>query len=204
MTTIIACCALAGCGGAPEPANTPTPMPDLAPTPYPKGPFGNQPGEVLEDFTASGYRLSPQQRDSTGLPWEAIRLGDYHADARCKCLLITTGGVWCGACQQEQPALIAAVAADPGFCVLGVLQDGAREGGAASRQEVDEWTRRFQQNFPVVLGNGFTSLLRAGYGSIIPLPFNLIADPRTMRLLGEPVGGFDGKIYQTASERCGR
>jgi thiol-disulfide isomerase/thioredoxin len=194
---------MGGCGAAPPDVGPGAPTPDLSPVPYPSGPFGNRPGETLEDLEVEGYRLSRTARDAAALGWDTqIRLADYHADPRCGCLLISMGGVWCGACQAEQPALIQAMDEDADLCVLEIIQDGGTVGHLPSRQDVTAWADRYHPNYPVVMGNLQTGPLAAGYGTTIPMPFNFIVDPRTMRLLGEPIGGFDGTIHQVARARC--
>src|SRR5438309_347231 len=65
------------------------PGPDLAMAAYPAGPYGNQAGETLANLAFEGYRLTPVDTDSSLLTWDkTIRLGDFHANPKCKCLLI--------------------------------------------------------------------------------------------------------------------
>jgi hypothetical protein len=178
------------------------PAPDLAQVAYPAGPYGNQIGDTLRDLTLAGYRMTPQQTDSTKLPWDtAIHLADFHANPACTCLLITVGASWCEACVEEQPALITDVSGDPGFCVLGILQEGMQQQVIATRDDVDAWTQQFQENFTVALGTRLSEHLFDGYGSTIGLPFNLIVDPHTMQVL-DNVQGFESQIYQHATQKC--
>src|SRR6185369_12280769 len=83
---------------------------------YPPGPYGMRIGETLADFSAMGYRLTPAQTDSTKLTFENIKLSDYLTKS-CSCLAITIGARWCGACQQEQPALKTVVSQHSDLCV---------------------------------------------------------------------------------------
>jgi len=194
-------------GGAPVGGNPSVDLgmavPDLAmPKPYPASPYGVAENQTLADFTASGYRLSPGHTDATQLPWaEDIKLSEFYYNAACKCMLITIGATWCTACQQEQPAVIADVEGDPNFCVLGVLQEGLT-GATATQSDVEEWTAEYSQNFPVIQGNTKTNRLLSGTGSgTIGLPYSLIVDPATMKVL-QIVEGFDPQIHEHAQALC--
>ena len=187
--------------GAPDLASA---GPDLAQLAYPSGPYGNQIGDVLADKTLSGYRLSLGQTDASQLQWDTnIRFGDFHDNAACKCLLITWGATWCGACQQEQPSLVASVQGDPGFCVLNILQEGPFNGTLATKQDVLKWNQRFRQNFYVVQGTAATEQLWNGYGMTIGLPFNFVVNPTTMTVL-DTVQGFRPDIYSHSMALCGQ
>jgi hypothetical protein len=161
---------------------------------YPPGPYGSAMGFTLNDFQADGYRLTPGHTDSTKLPWSTgIDVAEYHRNPACKCLLITVGATWCGGCMVEQPTLAKEVAADPSFCVMGILQDGL-DGGQevpATRQDVDVWTQMFQQDFTVVQGNDMTMyklIVGNGTGNSLALPFSLIVRPDTMKIVGHITG----------------
>lgn len=199
---------LPGCGGPDGAGSTDGAERDMpeAISPYPQEPYGNRVGEVLEDFRRPGYRLSRSERDRHRLPWdEGISLADFHFDPACRCLLITVGTTTCGACAQEQPHLSVERDNDPGFCVLGVLQEGSVENsGRVTRQDVDDWTDRYRQNFPVIQGNVVTSLLWSGYGPAIGLPFNVVVEPRSMTVAAEPVQGFRADIHDYARAACAR
>src|SRR5262245_31863188 len=72
----------AGADAAPPDLSLQAPLdlaPDLNPGPYPAGPYGNQLGETLADFSASGYPLDRQHTDPLGVQWGTLRLSDYHA-----------------------------------------------------------------------------------------------------------------------------
>jgi hypothetical protein len=179
------------------------PAVDMAMVTYPAGPYGNQTGDTLADFTAAGYRLSRTQTDSSMLTWDTnIKLSDFHANSACKCMVVTIGATWCGACQQEQPTLVSDISSDPNFCVLGILQDGPNQGTPATQTDVDNWTQQFFQNFPVVKGTTTTDNLMQGYGSTIGLPFSLIVNPTTMKVL-DSVQGYDSQIHSYATSLCG-
>jgi hypothetical protein len=183
---------------------------DMAMAPsYPAGPYGNQVGQTLADFSMEGYRLTPQQTDSSQLSWDtSIRIADFYARGQtgdCACMLITVGATWCSACQDEQPSAISDVQSDPTFCVLGILQEGQNPGVNASQSDVSAWTQSFHQNFTVVQGSASTEALFNGWdqGGGIGLPFNLILQPKTMHVL-DGIQGFSPDIYSIAKSDCSR
>jgi len=176
--------------GPSDPADMATP-PTSAP--YPSGPYGNQVGETMPDVSGPGYLAN--QSWSTN-----ARLSDLRANPACKCIVVTIGATWCGACQYEQPDLVSDVSSDPAFCVLGILQEGS-SGATATRPDLDAWEGTYNQNFPVMLGNANTEQLMAGYGSSVGLPFTLIIAPSTMTVL-DNVQGYDASLHAHARSLC--
>lgn len=177
--------------------------PDLASAPNPVLSYGHEVGQVMPDFTAAGYRLSPAETDSARLTWDpGIELYEYRADPSCKCLLITVCALWCTACQREQAQLVTDVSRDPSFCVLAIVQDGPVKQVMATRQDVDAWTQRYSQNFSVVQGTPSTEmLLSGGSGSAVGLPLGFVLDPATMKVL-DVVEGFVTSIHDDAVALC--
>ena len=188
-------------GGPPDLTSAP---PDLTPAyAYPPGPYGNQKGNTIVDVTMAGYRLTPEQTEATELEWaKDIKLGEYHLNKACKCLLITWGASWCTACKQEQPQLIADVTADKGFCVLNIVQEGITRGVDATRDDVDNWNKTYHQNFYVTQGTRSTKSYWMGYGPTIGLPFNFIVNPKDMKLAAV-VQGYRKDIHTYAMGLCG-
>jgi hypothetical protein len=178
---------------------------------YPPGPYGNEVGQTLIDFNMSGYRLSPAQTDSTKASWDTkIALHEFHDSKDCKCLVISVAATWCGECMQEQPAIIKGVADDKAFCALGVLQQTLVNGHEvdAARSDVDTWTQRFKQDFPVVLGDRATAqILFVGdgegtNGSSVALPFTLVVRTDSMHVMGMNQG-VRADIHDWAMGLCG-
>ena len=218
FSTVVVPGALIGCGATPplygdQPVastvgNTPmmkTPDKPALP-PYPDGPYGNQVGKTFPNWTLSGFRLSPTQTDATMLTWDdKITMKDFHDSTKYQCLVVTLGATWCGACQQEQPALTADVTGDDKFAVLGILQEGLTQGKTATRDDVDKWTASFHQSFYVVQGTKQTDTLLQGYGMgnppTIGLPFNLIVRVKDMQII-DSVQGFNPAIHNDAMAKC--
>jgi len=175
---------------------------DPAAPQYPAGPYGQEVGQVLPDFTVAGYRLARGHTDSTELSWDTgIKLSEYHDGAKCGCLLITLGAPWCAACQQEQPQLVKEVYWDPEFCVLGVVQEGTERQDVATKADVDAWTQHFNQNFNVVQGTATTRTLLSGSGGTFGLPSTLVVNPSTMKVL-DVVEGYNPAIHDAAAALC--
>lgn len=169
--------------------------PDLTPPPpmYPKGPYGNQTGKTLPNLKLQGYRLTPAQTDATKLTWDkTIQLGDYYQNPKCACMVITVGATWCGYCKEEQRDLIADVKKYSNFCVLGILDEGGPQPGVpATKEDVDDWTAEYHQNFTVAQGTSQAAqTLFNGYAvdGVIGLPFSLYVDPMTMKVKGSSQG----------------
>jgi hypothetical protein len=163
---------------------------DIANDPYPAGPYGNSVGQTLYQFSLPGYRLSPQQTDSTKLPFDpAIDLIEYHRNPTCKVLVVTVAATWCGSCMQEQPALIDWVASDPSFCVYGILQASLQGGQqeVATKADLDTWTQQYKENFAYTQGSEgseYALIMGQNGSSTVGLPFSLIVRPRDMKIVG--------------------
>jgi hypothetical protein len=177
-----------------NPMNAPPDLAMPASTPYPPGPYGNQIGDTLGEISGAGYT-------ATGAWSSSLRLSDLRNDPACKCILVTIGASWCGACQAEQPDLVSAVGSDPSFCVLGILQEGQTH-DPATTSDLNAWQATFDQNFPVMLGTADTEQLLLGYGSSIGLPFAFIVNPSTMTIL-DNTQGYASDLYSYARSRCG-
>ena len=221
-SVVVPLLALAACGGPPalygdksSPVTNPggnsnnnTPPPDMAMVAYPAGPYGNMKGDVIaEQMFEGGYRLDATHTDSSALDWAAdIKFNDFHANPNCKALVISYSATWCGACQQEQGALPAEVDGKNGFCVLNIHIEGPQNGSnMVTKDDVDAWTQRFHQTYPVVLGNAAVRQLWNGWGQngSIGLPFNFVVKPDTMEIM-DAIQGFDPMIKDHAMQLCGQ
>jgi hypothetical protein len=185
------------------------PPPDMSmgPPPYPMGPYGNKVGDTIADLMFSGYRLTVAQTDSSKLTWDnTISLSDYHANSANTCMVLSIGATWCGACQQEQPAMTGDIQSTPGLAALGILFEGPTNGTASTMQDVSNWTQQYHQDYFVVQGTeAIAQQLFQGYGSGMPptigLPFNLVINPKTMKVM-EEIEGFDPQIASRAMADC--
>jgi len=192
-----------------------TAMPDMAQlAPYPPPPYGNQAGDVLANLKVTGYRMSPTQTDSTQLMWDdTITLEDFHANPKLKCMLISFSATWCNPCNQEQGVLPGDVANDPSFGVLNILIEGPVDGSQmVTKDDVDNWTQKFSQNYPVVTGGDSSGKSRQDLESLwigwgpggsnsIGLPFNMVVRTTDMQV-ADVIQGFGPTIHDDAVAKC--
>jgi hypothetical protein len=169
-------------GTAPAPptdtGTMPAPPPDTAPPPatgdYPSGPYGLSVGSVIPNLSLSGYR------DGTGA-WTTIKTSDYYdptGSRGVKGLLITVSAAWCGPCQEEARDLVdiydSKYRARGAKFLTSMIENSSR--GAATQTTVDSWIKMAGTNFDIVADPG--AKLLGGSG----LPFNMVVDPRTMKV----------------------
>ena len=218
--TALSCLALVGVAGCADPPNlygdsrvvttspgntTEAPKPDLAMDTYPEGPYGNQTGDTFFDLDNPGYRLTPEHTDTTSVTWEdSITLSSLRsAHPTAKCILISLGASWCGACRQEQSSLPDAIAAqDPAsekIAVYHILMEGMQNGSnKVTKDDVDAWISDFHQTFPTVMSkNNIHQKIWQGWDTngTIGLPFNLLVDRKTMAVKGHLADAtFDGAV----------
>jgi len=186
-----------GCGGgnATTDGGTTIAMPDLAPRPpdlappppppYPTVGIGTQIGDIVYDIEIEGYQLTPQQSDSSMLPYGSIKLDQYFQNPMCKCILLSVSAEWCTPCQIEQTSLPDYVRSHPSLCVMNVLVEGKQETNPptyATMKDVSDWTQAFSQDYPVGLPG---ANMRRHLPETNPpaLPTNVVIDPKTMTIL---------------------
>ncbi|MBI4512202.1 MAG: TlpA family protein disulfide reductase [Deltaproteobacteria bacterium] len=135
----------------------PTPM-DWS---YPIGPYGDQVGSRLEEFTLE---------DCEGTP---VAFGDILSEAEL--VLVSVGAGWCQPCIEESATLEAKVHAPlcaRGLRVIQVLfQDD--ESRPATKLFCREWRERFGLRFPVLVDPLFTM---QRYFQAAQTPLNLLVD----------------------------
>lgn len=171
-------------GGAPPPppatdsGGAPSPPADTAPPAtgeYPSGSYGLSLGAVVPNVSLNGYR------EGTGT-WGAIKLSDYYdpTGARgVKGVLITVSASWCGPCQEEARDLVRMFAspykARGAKFLTAMIENSSR--APATQTTVDSWIKFAGTNFDIV-ADPSALLLKSGAS----LPFNLVVDPRTMKV----------------------
>src|SRR5262249_2451708 len=70
------------------------PPPGMALSTDPPPPYGTTPDDTIADFSAMGYRLTPQQTDPSRLPFESIRLSDLRSNPKCRCIALVLFAAW--------------------------------------------------------------------------------------------------------------
>jgi len=129
---------------------------------------------VVPNLTLQGYR------EGAG-SWTTIKLADYFdpTGARgIKGVLVTASAAWCGPCKEEAKQLVDLY---PTYKTRGakfltaLIEDSYRN--PARQSTVDSWVSFAGTNFDIV-ADPESRLLRSGSS----LPFNLVFDPRTMKV----------------------
>lgn len=194
-----------------------SPPPDfIAPVstvPYPTGPNGVLPGDVVKDFEFDGFpnpklgsaelvkiRLSnfynPHADDASykpATPSTDDRL--YPKDSpygagmpKPRALAINVGAIWCAPCNVEAKTELPLRYAE--FKPLGgeflfQLADGAAQGNAATQKDLTNWTKKYKVDYPSTIDK--TKQL-AGLFDANAYPANMIVDTRTMRIVAVVAG----------------
>ncbi|MDP9150687.1 MAG: hypothetical protein M3O36_12215 [Myxococcota bacterium] len=165
--------------------------PDGIPYPNPATGYGQSArsgttgGSVMQNFRFLGY---PNADRSHGLT--TIALSDYYdpCNRRLKLLHLSVAGVWCGPCNQETDAVVAAGTqlAALGVVMLQALDDGNVQNQPATKGDLDYWVTLHRSNFTSVLDPGLRNL--GGFFDAAAIPWNCDIDPRTMEIIDESVG----------------
>ncbi len=182
--------ALSGCSSAVSlgdptpgaPSNTEGTDPVLVvPTPttivaYPEGPYGKTAGSVLPQMSWDGYREG-------GGEWTKVDMLDYYdpkGEKGYKALLVEMSALWCGVCRGEAGRFMSSYSSmkDKGIRVISLIIEGNSH-AASTQADVDSWIKQYKCQYDVVQGKIMD--LAAGGGSI-GLPYNVIVDPRDMKV----------------------
>lgn len=151
---LIACSSQSGKGQS----NTPNAVAKDSPAKLSNQSASDQAASKPKATTAIDFEL----QDLSGKP---IKLSDY----RGRIVLVNFWATWCGPCQFEIPVFVKLKRQyqKRGFEVIGISID---EG---SKEEVAEFARQYQINYPVVMG-AFAKL--DAFGTINGLPTSFIID----------------------------
>lgn len=158
---------------------------------YPKGPYGSEVGDTVEDFSFRGLR-NPEESEE----WEELSFSDYYDPDGKKgftLLLFNTAAVWCQPCVIEHSDLPAQASKyeDDGLAIFSALFQDA-EGEPADETTLLTWTRTFGTNFAMALDPSYQM---GRYGPAASPPLNLVVDPRDMTILARFVGYQDEPLW---------
>jgi hypothetical protein len=152
-----------------------------APSSYPPAPYGLQVGQTFPNASLPGYR------DGAG-SWTTIsfeELYDPDGSRGIRGIYVNLSAPWCAACQAEGQDLPSKYAssyrAKGARFVTALLEDAQQQ--PASRATLDTWIAQYHTNFDIVADGELTLVPKSGSsGGSIPLPYNYVVDPRTMRI----------------------
>lgn len=86
----------------------------------------------------------------------------------------------------------------PKFEVYHILFEGPQNGSnKVTKDDVDRWTQQFNQNYPVVMGDGkFQNPIFNAWaqGGVIGLPLNLVIDRETMQVKAHVGPDYNGAV----------
>ncbi|HYO93268.1 MAG TPA: hypothetical protein VER33_02100 [Polyangiaceae bacterium] len=154
---------------------------------YPLGPYGTEPGSVVQNACFQGLRTP--SRVATEAALEAMALSDYYdpdGTRGVRLLLVNTAALWCSACRIEHETLPASARAlsPRGLVVVSALFEDSNR-NPAEFDDLSVWVESFDTNFPIVLDPSYSFGL---YASAETAPLNLVVDPRNMTILKKVIG----------------
>ncbi len=171
-----------------------------APYPTPSSGYGHvarngtTPGSILQNFKFYGFVdgavPSPDKMS-------IVSLADYYdpCNKTYKMIHLTAAAVWCGPCNQETDAIVAAKSdlASKGIVTLQILFDGASMGTPVYQATLESWIRLHSSNFTEMLDSELLDPNLGGFFNTAFIPWNADIDPRTMEMLDQ-AEGFSGSI----------
>lgn len=132
----------------------------------------------------AGHRVTSQGQPAPDfslpqLNGQPLRLSDY----RGKVVLLDFWATWCVPCRQGTPHLVALQTkyGSQGLQLIGLSMDDTPE-------PVRDFSKQFQMNYPVVMGNADVGKL---YGGVLGLPIEFLIDP-TGRIYKKYIGSTTG------------
>lgn len=155
---------------------------------------GSTPGSVLQNFKFYGF-----VDGVVGSPakMSIVSLADYYdpCNKTYKMIHLTAAAVWCGPCNQETDAIVAAKSdlQTKGVVVLQILFDNAVMGEPVYQSTLQSWISLHKSNFTELLDSELVDPNLGGFFNTAYIPWNADIDPRTMELLTS-TDGFSGDI----------
>jgi hypothetical protein len=155
---------------------------------------GTTPGSILQNFKFYGFVdgaiPSPDKMS-------VVSLADYYdpCNKTYKMIHLTAAAVWCGPCNQETDAIVAAKSdlQGKGVVVLQILFDGSIMGTPVYQATLEGWVKEHSSNFTEMLDSELVDPNLGGFFNTAYIPWNADIDPRTMEML-DSSDGFSGDL----------
>ena len=214
LTTLgFAAIVAAGCSSNPETVTDPyaggpgLEAPQSSTANYPAGPYGVRVGSTLADASFFGYASASDQT------LKLVSFHDYYdpdGSKGIKLIYFSAGAIWCPPCNSEAADLAnakdggvggaAQLTAKLGVQFLQNLTQGASRDSsyAANEKDLQSWLKSHPLPFPVFLDP--TRKLQI-YFDANGIPFGMIIDPRTMKILRTTDGWFGSDSSLSAAEQ---
>jgi len=167
------------------------------------GGYGGPTCNPCADGGGSSLQSSGHDVNPYGAPYPTpdkmsiVSLADFYDPCAktVKMIHLTAAAVWCGPCNQETDAIVAAKSdlASKGIVVLQLLFDGAAMGTPVYQATLESWIRLHNSNFTELLDSELVDPNLGGFFNTVYIPWNADVDPRTMELLTS-TEGFSGDI----------
>ncbi len=176
-----------------EPAPAAKALPVCA---YPEGPYGFKVGNVIppdlkwDGVVAGGSAVTYSTND----------FFDCDGSKGLNAVIFDSSAEWCGACQaeaQELEGFIRTTWGQNGVAVITLMMEDLNHKPSTDLALAKNWASKFHlQNVPVVLDPNFD--FAKGTSGTIGLPYNVLVNPRTMKVVKVPyapgAGGHDAAI----------
>jgi hypothetical protein len=155
---------------------------------------GGTPGSVIQNFKFRGYAGGVVP---AGGAMGVVSLADYFdpCGKTYKMIRLSAAAVWCGPCNQETDAYVAARAdlASKGVVVLQFLFEGPAVGTAATQPILVDWAHQHASNLTEMLDPELADPDLGGFFQRDAIPWNADIDARTMEILTS-TEGFGGSV----------
>jgi len=217
MFSLVAACVDPDEGGVPEAfevVDATTTSSTTGVLTYPLGPYGVTRGQIVQDFAFSGFPAPDANRSDM----VAVRLADFYnptgdgvfeegspygAGDMPRALGIVVGAVWCAPCQQEARTILPEKheVLEPLLGeILFVLADSNEPGVPATRGDLVNWTKTFDNDYPSVLDPDYVlgGIIRAD-----SFPANILIDTSDMSIV-DVVSGVPPESFWETFEALAR
>ena len=194
----LACLCALGCGSKPYDGGAGLEAPANSTAAYPVGPYGTRTGDTIADATFLGY---PRFDDRSLQPVSFHDFYDPDGSKGIKLIDFSAGAIWCPPCNEEAAALsdtangAQALRDELGVAFVQNLTEGDNPASPlpANEDDLNQWLDSYSLPFPLFLD---PSKKMSAYFDAKGIPFGMLIDPRTMKIVHTQDGWFGGTTAQ--------
>jgi thiol-disulfide isomerase/thioredoxin len=166
---------------------------------YPAGPYGTDPGSVIEDHTFTGRKNGVLTGEG-----EKISLCDFHSMRASgkKLLVLNVAAFWCSPCKEEAKELVSTL--QPKYGPKGVeflsivLEKVDRTPTELS--DIDTWIKTFHMTFAVADDpDGYVTR----FFMKDSMPLNMVIDLETMQIVSKTIGAHLDDVQSVLDSHLG-
>ncbi len=199
MTGLALALSFAGCAvdSDAQPDAAPVDNVDAAPSglPYPSGPYGSGPEDVMRNHQWVGWVDNNGDGDQYNDGVRLFELGEYHTatDPDAKIIMLSAAAGWCGPCRAEANGS-SRMMSDYGsrgvrFATAIFEDDG---GAPVDRDYVKQWGETFNLAYTTLVDSTFQM---GRYFDENAMPMNMFVDARDMKII-VVTNGFDEQSFR--------